>query len=214
MTLRSRASTAMLAAVLLAAAPPSVLAADGDPQVDRLAQRLQAIEADPATATLAAYERLQARQALDALAASGSRQRDAARALADRRVSIAEIAARTELTRREIDRLDRERSDLLVEASRQDAERARRETEQLRVQAQIQAEEAARLRLAAEEQALARQDAELVLDDVAGSEADKLRAARQRQAELARQEAALMADDTAGEGPSKAPAKKAEKPGR
>lgn len=214
MSFRSRVSTAMLAALLLAACALPVLAAEGDPQVDRLAQRLHAIETDPATATLAAYERLQARQALDALAASSSRQRDVARALADRRVSIAEIAARTELTRREIDRLDRERSDLLVEASRQDAERARRETERLRVQAQIQAEEAARLRLAAEEQALARQDAELVLDDVAGSEADKLRAARQRQAELARQEAALMAEDPAGEEPSKAPAKKAAKPRR
>jgi len=172
-------------------------AAEGDPDAARLSQRLQAIEADMRTNTFAAYERLQARQAIDALVAARSRQRDAALQIAERRVEIAEISARTEATRREIDRLDRERSDLLVEASRQEAERARQESERLRVQAQIQAEETQRLRQAAEEQALARQDAELVLDDVAGDQADKLRAARQREAELARREAELMAGDKA-----------------
>ncbi|MEP6634763.1 MAG: hypothetical protein ABJA62_11205, partial [Luteimonas sp.] len=170
-------------------------AAQGDADVAGLSQRLQAIEADAQLNTFAAYERLQARQAVDALAAARGKQRDAALPIAQRRVETAEIAAHTEATRREIDRLDRERSDLLVEASRQDAERSRQEAERLRVQAQIQAEEAERLRAAADEQAAARQDAELVLDDVAGDQASKLRAARQREADLARQEAALMAGD-------------------
>ena len=190
----SRLRAPMLCFVMVLAFAP-VRAAEGDADTARLSQRLQAIEADPRTNTFAAYERLQARQAIDALAAARSRQRDAALQIAERRVEIAQIAAGTEATRREIDRLDRERSELLVESSRQEAERARQEAERLRVQAQIQAEEAQRLRLAAEEESLARQDAELVLDDVAGDQANKLRAARQREAELARREAELMSGE-------------------
>lgn len=170
---------------------PAARAAE-DPEQVRLQQRLIAIEADPARNTLAAYERLQARQALDALAAARSSQRPDALQIAQWRVETAELAASTEAARREIDRLERERSELLVEASRQDAARARQEAERLRIQAQIQAEETARLRLAAEQEAMARQEAEIVLDDVAGAQAAKLRAARQREAELARREAELM----------------------
>jgi hypothetical protein len=119
--------------------------------------------------------------------------------LASRRVSIAELAARSELTERAIDRLDRTRSELLVEASRREAERARQEAERLRVQAQIQAEETQRLRAAAEAEAAARQQAEDVIIDVGGEQAAKLKAARKREAELARQEAELMAAQKAAE---------------
>jgi hypothetical protein len=105
------------------------------------------------------------------------------------------------VVQREIDRLDRERSELLVEASRRDAARARPEAERLRIQAQVQAEEAARLREQADADAAARADAEGALDSVASGQAAKLRAARRRAAELARQEAELM-----GEAPP-APAK-------
>src|SRR5690606_32723514 len=121
-----------------------------DPESLRLGARLQAIEADPATSGFASYERLQARQSLDALAAARSRQRGDALQVAQWRVETAEIAARTEAMRRDIDRLDRQRGELLVEASRREAARARAEAERLRIQAQIQAEEAERLRLAAE----------------------------------------------------------------
>ena len=112
--------------------------------------------------------------------------------MAERRVEIAEIAARTQAARREIDRLDRTRSELLVEASRREAERARREAERLRVQAQIQAEETERLRQAAEAEALARQEAETTLDTVAGQQANRLSAARQRELKLAHEEAELV----------------------
>ena len=158
-----------------------------------LQARLQALDADPERATLAAYERLRARQALEALAgARGAQAKADARQVAEWRVETAEIAAATGLARRQIDRLDRERSELLVEASRQDAARARAEAERLRIQAQIQAEEAERLRLEAEMESGARQRAEGVLDDVAKSQAERLRAARQREAELKRQEAELL----------------------
>ena len=176
---------------LLVATP--ALAAE-NPDHLRLSQRLQAVEVDPTRNGLAAYERLQARQALDALAAARGRSRPDALQIAEWRVETAELAANTGLLDAELARLERERSELLVEASRQDAARARQEAERLRVQAQIQAEEAERLRVAAEAETVARQEAEGMLDDVAGAQAAKLRAARQREAELARQEAELLRD--------------------
>lgn len=189
----TRAILTIVATMAFSLLPAAARAAE-DPERVRLQQRLITIEADPARNTLAAFERLQARQALDALAAARSSQRPDALQVAQWRVETAELAASTEAARREIDRLERERSELLVEASRQDAARARQEAERLRIQAQIQAEETARLRLAAEQEAMARQEAEIVLDDVAGAQAAKLRAARQREAELARREAELMQD--------------------
>ncbi|MGH8077431.1 MAG: OmpA family protein [Lysobacter sp.] len=158
-----------------------------------LAQRLAAIEASPELGTLAAYERLQARQAIDILADARSRDRDSALYVAERRVQIAEIAARGQAAQREADRLERERSELLVEASSRDAARARAEAERLRVQAQIQAEEAERLRQQAAADALAMQNVEATLEGVAGAQTAKLSAAREKEAALARQEAELIA---------------------
>jgi hypothetical protein len=167
-----------------------------------------ALESDPRLNGFAAYERLIAHQALDSLAAARSRARDNAARIAERRVSIAELAARTQATRRAIDGMERQRSELLVEASRQDAERARQEAEQLRVQAQVQAEEAQRLREQADAEAAARQQAEEVIVDVGATETAKLKAARDKEAALARQEAELMA----GGEPKPATAAKPKKP--
>lgn len=163
------------------------------------AMRLQALDTDPRYAGLAPYERLQARQALEALANAGSKQRATASTLASRRVRIAELAARSALVSRELARIDQVRSELLVEASRRDAERARQEAERLRIQAQIQAEEAQRLRATAEAETAARLKAEEVILDVGGAEARKLRAARKRAADLARQEAELLEAQKAAE---------------
>lgn len=173
-----------------------------NPDVVRLDQRLQALDADPATSQVAAYERLQARQSLQVLATARSAQQAAALQVAEQRVETAEVAARTATIRSEIDRLDRERSELLIEASRQDAARARQEAEHLRIQAQIQAEEAARLQQQANDEVMAREDAENALDDVAGAQAAKLKAARQREAELARREAELMGTAPPAQGKS------------
>lgn len=191
-----RPMLALAAAGMLAFAA-AAFAAD-DPNVARLSQRMSQIDNDLSLAGMASYERLQARQAIERLAVARSRDRENALYVAERRVETAEIAARNEQGRREIERLERDRSDLLVEASRRDAERARQEAERLRVQAQIQAEETERLRQSAEQEAAARQQAEGVLDDVAGAQAAKLRAARQRQAELARREAELMGNSASG----------------
>ncbi|WP_448244574.1 OmpA family protein [Pseudoxanthomonas mexicana] len=175
----------------LALAAQGAVAAE-NPVVVQLNQRLAALQADPDLAELAAYEKLQAQHAVAAFDKARRSQRETAQYVAERRVQIAEIAARAQAARREADRLDRTRSELLVEASRREAERARREAERLRVQAQIQAEEAERLRLAAEAEALARQEAETTLDTVAGQQANRLSAAQQRELKLAREEAELM----------------------
>lgn len=180
-----------LAAALLAGA--FSVHAQPDPG---LVQRLAAVEANPEFATLAAYERLQARQALGVLANARSRDRDGARYVAQRRVEIAEIAARSQAAQREVDRLDRERSELLVDASRRDAARARAEAERLRVQAQIQAEQTERLRQQAAADAQAMQDVEAALEGVAGDQTARLSAARDKEAALARQEAELIAGGT------------------
>ena len=175
----------------LALATQTAVAAE-NPVVVQLNQRLAALQADPDLAELAAYEKLQAQHAVTAFSEARRSQRETAQYVVERRVQIAEIAARAQAARREADRLDRTRSELLVEASRREAERARREAERLRVQAQIQAEEAERLRLAAEAEALARQEAETTLDTVAGQQANRLSAARQRELKLAREEAELV----------------------
>ena len=156
-------------------------------------QRLQLLDADPGLNPFAQYERLQARQALAALQASSSRNRAAAQVQAERRVGIAEQAARIEAARRQIEDLGRERSELLVEASRRDAERARAEAERLRMEAQVQAEEAARLRATADAEVSAREQAEAVLDNAQISQDARVTAAREKQAALARQEAELVA---------------------
>jgi hypothetical protein len=201
----------IVAASALSLACLSALAAQtDDPDIARLAQRVSISESSPDAAQYGAYERLKARQAIDAVRTARSRDRAWAFRIADRRVEIAEIVTRTQLAQREIDRLDRERSDLLVEASRRDADRARAESERLRVQAQIQAEEAERLRVAAEQETQARQQAEGLLDNVAGQQAAKLRAARERDAELARKEAELLGQ-TGGDAPKPTPKPKPKK---
>lgn len=185
-----RARSIILAAGLFAL--PLLATAAEDPAVLPLNQRLMALSANPDTAELAAFERMQAQQAIAALGNARRRDRELASYLAERRVQIAETAVRAALAQREVDRLERTRSDLLIEASRREASRARQEAERLRVQAQIQAEESERLRLAAEAELLARQDAESALTSVAGKQQQRLSAAQQDAARLAREEAELV----------------------
>jgi outer membrane protein OmpA-like peptidoglycan-associated protein len=171
---------------------PSALDNDAPPVGD-YGQRLHTLAADPQLAPFAAFERLRAQQAVDALAKARRSKQAAADYLAQRRVATAELTARTEASRRDIDQLDRVRSDLLIEASRRDAEAARAEAERLRVQAQIQAEEAERLRQEAAQSDAARQDIETAIASVSDVQAARLKAARERDAKLAREEAELVA---------------------
>ncbi len=177
--------------VCLLAATSAVVAAER-PEVVALNQRLATLQANPDLADVAAYEKLRAQQAVGAVANARSRDRQAAQYLAERRVEIAEVTARTQAARREIQRLERTRSELLLEASRREVARSRQEAERLRIQAQIQAEEAERLRRSAEAESLARLDAEDTLSSVTGQQTRRLDAAREQGAALARQEAELV----------------------
>jgi outer membrane protein OmpA-like peptidoglycan-associated protein len=157
------------------------------------ALRLQALAADPRLAGLAALERLQAQQALDAVATARGRDRAAAELLAERRVRAAEVAAHAQALERDVDRLEREFRELQLEASRRDADAARAEAERLRLQAQLQAEQTERLRQQALAEEQARQQAEQALQGAAADQAARLGAARDRELALARQEAELVA---------------------
>ena len=186
----NRGCVLALAVVLAAAVAPAL--AGENPDVVRLGQRLQALQADPRTAEVAAFERVQAQQAVAALAEAGRKQQPDALYLAERRVEIAETAARTALARRQLDQAERSLGQLRLEVSRRDADRARAEAERLRMQMQMQAEETERLRLAAEAEAQARLQAEDSLDMLAGQQAAKISATERKQAQLARQEAELV----------------------
>ncbi|KAF1708923.1 hypothetical protein CSC70_12575 [Pseudoxanthomonas kalamensis DSM 18571] len=180
---------ALLWLAVVAAMP--AMAAE-NPDVTRLQQRLASLSADPAQAQQAAYERLHAQQAVQALAEARRSDRDNALYIAERRVEIAEVAVRTAEMQAELEALERRRSELLVEASRREAARALQEAERLRMQALIQNEEIERLRAEAEAEGRAREAVESTLTTVAGQQAAKLSAARRKEAELARQEAELV----------------------
>lgn len=185
-----RLTAAALAIVLATAAAPAFAAEN--PDVLRLNQRLQTLQSDPRYAEAAAFERLQAQQAVAALAQAKRKQQADALYLAERRVEIAETMARTAVARRELDRAERNLGELRIEATRRDAERARAEAERLRMQMQMQAEETERLRAAAEAEATARAQAEDSLNLLAGKQTATITAADRKEAQLARQEAELV----------------------
>jgi hypothetical protein len=186
----SRRMGGVLLLGLAAVAGPALAAAD--PELERLRAQLGQLQADPALARQAAFEQLEAQQALAALEQARRSDRPEALYLAGRRVEIATVAAGVAAARNELAQLERQRNELLLEASRRETERARQEAERLRLQAQIQAEEAERLRLAAEEEAALRTEAEAALGKATGRQTATLSAARRKEAELARQEAELV----------------------
>lgn len=157
-----------------------------DPDVGRLRAQLQSIDADPAYADLAGVERLQARQAIEALAVARRRDREQALFVAERRLDIARFVAEAEHHQRQFEQLEREHDKILLEASRRDAEMARLEAEKLRLQSLARAEEAER---AQEEAANA-----IALSELSTAEAEqarKLAQAQATEAALARKEADL-----------------------
>lgn len=176
----------VLAPAMLCAAEPVP-----DPDVERLRARIEAIEAQVVDYNDAAgVERLLARQALAALAASKAKADDRTHLLfvAEQRAEIAEIGLRNAQLRERLAALARTRDQIVLEASRRDAEQARQEAERLRLQSLARAEEAQRAQsqsaaaAAAAEAALAQAEQSRVLAD-----------ARAREAALARQEAELAA---------------------
>ncbi|MBS3895467.1 OmpA family protein [Silanimonas sp.] len=178
-----------------------------DPDVARLQARLAQIDSDPQFAGKAGLERLKASQALESLAAARSRQRPALLGIAEHRLRAAEAAVAAELLAERSAELDRERDQILIDASRREADTARREAERLRSRALAQQEEAARLAELAEIERVARAET-FALAEQARAEAEQARrlaASRAREAQLAREEAelasALVAEALAADAP-------------
>jgi outer membrane protein OmpA-like peptidoglycan-associated protein len=174
------------------------------PDVQRLDDALGALDADPAMAGRAGLERYQAAQALAALRVARSRDRDQALLLAEAYVAAARDAAEAEALAERSRQLDRERDQLLIDASRREAEAARQEADRLRMDALAREEAAARQqeqeRLAAE-QLTAEADAA----NAQASQAMKLADARAKENELARKQAELAAELQADEAPAAPP---------
>ena len=212
----ARAVACLLAAsLLLASAAP--LAADKNAtaaQVAQLSGRLAALDADPALSGKAGLERLKARQALDALAVAKSRDRDRLGYIANARVDAAEMAAQAELLKEHAAQLDRERDQIMVEASRRQAAAAQREADRLRRQALAREEEQQRMEAQAA-QDFAALEQEQANAQATADQATKLAEARAEETRLARKEAelaaALAGDAGAVSGAAPPPAQKTAK---
>ncbi len=183
-----------LGLALMLAAPSPAAAQSGDPQADltRLINDLSSLDQDPALGSLAGLERLKARQALTRLQEAKSRDRDHARLLADRWIEAARLAAQAELVTQQTAQLDRERDQIMVEASRRDADNARREADRLRLQNMAREEEADRLAQSTEIE-LQASAATTEAATAEAAQARKLADARAKEAALARKEAELAA---------------------
>ena len=194
---RSASATALLALLLLSAALLSAPARAGSSdeaaaEIAQLDARLARLESDPALAQLAALERWKARQSLAAAANAKSRDREHMLYLARARVAAAERAAQADALMQQSAQLDRERDQIMVEASRLEAEAAQREADRLRRQAMAREEEVQRAAdVAAQEQAALVQDNAHA--DAAAQQAMKLADARAEETRLARKEAELAA---------------------
>jgi outer membrane protein OmpA-like peptidoglycan-associated protein len=167
--------------LLLACAPLAAQTPSADPQQQwpLLQERLAIVDAAAGEGDAAALERLQARQALQALPELRSRDRAFATGIAALRVSTAETALKVAQLRQQSLELDRERDAIVLEASRRDAELARKEAERLRLQALAREEEEALLNV----------DAALVAEESASAGA----ALAAKDGELARLEEELAA---------------------
>jgi outer membrane protein OmpA-like peptidoglycan-associated protein len=171
--------------LMLAVAPAAAAPSEHEAAVARLHADLRLLDADPSLADLAGLERLKARQAVAAAEDAKRKEREHRVTLAERWIAAARAAAEAELLETQSAQLDRERDQIMVEASRLEAEQARRETERLRLQSLAREE-------AAEREALT-QTAALEAAGAETAQARKLADARAHEAELARKEAELAA---------------------
>ena len=188
-----RATHLFVLAACLASAP--LLAAKRDLEYERIEQQLRAFENDPDIGSLAPAETSRVRETLALMRAGGlgSDERAHLVYLAERRLDGAIATAHAVREERRLTQLQRERDQILLEASRRDAEMARLEAEKLRLQSLARAEEAERARVDAES-ARAESAEAAALAEAARAEADQARRvaeAQSAEAELAKREAEL-----------------------
>lgn len=185
MSLRIGTTIACVALAALVAAP--VLARGPDLDVERLQSRLRHLQEDPALQRLATAERARARDAVRNLAAADRKSRPHWLYIAERRIDLAWAAAQLEEARAAGEELQREREQIMLEATRQEAARVRRELERVRVQNLAAQEEAARLREEGQSYATQAEQARAEAEQarrIADTEAQAAALSR-RQAELA-----------------------------
>ena len=185
MNMRAFAVLCFALGLMLAAGPVHAEPTEHEIEVARLLADLETLDTDPALADLAGLERLKARQAVTAAQNAKRKDREHRVTLADRWIAAARAAAEAELLEGQSAQLDRERDEIMVEASRLDAEQARRDADRLRLQNLAREE-------AAEREALT-QTAALEAASAETAQARKLADARAREAALARKEAELAA---------------------
>lgn len=189
----ARFQWALLALLLCFSAANSAATGKPNPELDRLNASLSALDNDPALANLGAVERFKARQAVTQFVSAKGKGREQALFIANKRVETAQAAAQAELLTKQAEQLDRERDQIMLQASRRDADMARREVEQLRLQNMARQEETERLSQAVDDERTAREqsNADAQLSSAQAVQARKLADARAREVDLARKEAEL-----------------------
>jgi len=174
-------------------------AAKRDLDYERLQALLTELRQDPALGQRATKEITAAEAALQTLLQSrGNKKiRNHLIYLAERRIDIAYTAAQTEELQQRLVQLEREKNQILLEASRRDAEQARLEAEKQRLQSLAQSEELERLRAETENlrQESSTQRAEAVQREDEHVQ-QRIAEAQAKQADLARKEA-LLAQEAA-----------------
>lgn len=169
-------------------------AAKRDLEYERIEQQLNAFESDGEIGSLAPAETARVRETLAAMKLARNKDERAHWVyLAERRLDTAIATANAVQQERRLAQLERERDQILLEATRRDAEMARLESEKLRLQSLARAEEVERARLDAEV-ARAESEESAVLAEAARAEADQARRvaeAQSAEAELAKREAEL-----------------------
>ncbi len=183
-----------LALILLLALAACSSAPKKDLALEQVRSQLNELKSDEELAGYAPLALGEAERALrQAEAASGDTQRIHLVYMADRRIQIARTVAQREQLEQELDRLGKERNELLVKASQAEADLARREAERARMMSQATAEDAERAR---EEALVAQQREEVSVRSAqqAQEEAEQakaLAASSATAAQLARREADL-----------------------
>jgi outer membrane protein OmpA-like peptidoglycan-associated protein len=191
----SRILTLAAVVVLLAAC---ATAPKKDLALEQVKAQLQELQADEALAGYAPLALGEAKRALrQAETASGDKTyRIHLIYMADRRIQIARASAQYEQMEKEFDRLEDERSAMLVRSSKLEAKRARLEAEQARMMSAARAEDASRAREEAQ-QAISREEESSRNANQAREEAEAAKAlavSSATAAELSRREADLATE--------------------
>jgi hypothetical protein len=167
-------------------ASAAVQARKDDMDVDRLNNSLNQLASDPSLGTYAQADQALARDAVNQLAQSGSRERPHALYVAERRVNQARAEAELQVAQHQLNQLDQENAQLQLDRSRIDANAAQQQLDIQRMQYQLAQQETARLQAQGQEAAAQAAQAQAEAD-----QARKLAAAQARVARAAKHQAEL-----------------------